>query len=44
MIDAIKADRDTKARLTINEDVAHESWVRAFKEPDLCDWLLSHSK
>jgi predicted peptidase len=44
MVEAIKDAGGTQARLTIYEDVGHSSWFRAFKEPDLYDWMLRQSK
>ncbi len=32
------------AKLTVYENVQHDSWVPAFANPEVYDWLLSHSK
>jgi predicted peptidase len=42
MIDAIKA-LGGNPKLTIYPDVQHDSWVRAYEDPALYEWLLSHS-
>lgn len=44
MINAIKEAGGTQAKLTIYEDVAHESWWRTFKEPDLFPWMLQQRR
>lgn len=31
-------------RLTIYPDVGHDSWVRAYNDPELYRWLLSHAR
>jgi pimeloyl-ACP methyl ester carboxylesterase len=43
MIDAIKAAGGSP-RLTIYPDVGHNSWVRAYNDPALFEWLRSHSR
>ncbi len=32
------------AKLTIYHDLAHDSWTRAYDDPDLYAWLLSHTR
>lgn len=44
IINTIKEAGGTQAKLTIYEDVAHESWWRAFKEPELYEWMLRQSR
>ncbi len=31
-------------RLTVYEDIAHASWKPAYKDPELYQWMMSHSK
>lgn len=31
-------------RLSLYKGVGHDSWTKAFSEPDLFDWIYSHSK
>ena len=41
MFDAIKAEGG-RVRLWLYQGLRHDSWTRAFNEPDLPRWLLSH--
>lgn len=43
MVEAVNSKGGT-ARMTIYAGVGHNSWVKAYNEPDLYNWLLSHSK
>lgn len=42
MVDALKK-ASADVRFTVYPEVKHESWERAFAEPDLLPWLFSHS-
>jgi predicted peptidase len=42
MVDALKK-AGADVRFTVYPDVKHESWEKAFAEPDLLPWLFSHS-
>lgn len=44
LINAIKEAGGKHAKLTIYEDVSHESWWRAFKEPELFPWMLRQKR
>ena len=41
MIDAVKAAGNEEAKLTIYPGVGHNSWINAYAEPELYEWLLS---
>lgn len=41
MVNAVNASGG-KAKLTVYEDVYHDSWNNAYANPELFDWLLSH--
>jgi hypothetical protein len=42
-VDALKkAGGDV--RFTVYPDVKHESWEKAFAEPELLPWLFSHER
>ncbi|MEX2309960.1 MAG: prolyl oligopeptidase family serine peptidase [Pirellulales bacterium] len=41
MVDAVRC-AGGDVRFTVYPDVAHNSWVRAYDNPDVYDWLLSH--
>jgi poly(3-hydroxybutyrate) depolymerase len=41
LFDAIKAEGG-RVRLWLYQGLHHDCWTRAFKEPDLARWLLSH--
>lgn len=43
MVDSVNKNGGD-AKLTIYEGVGHASWVNAFKEPELFEWLLSQKK
>lgn len=43
MVDALKKS-GADVRFTVYPDVKHESWEKAFAEPDLLPWLFSHSR
>jgi predicted peptidase len=42
IVDALKK-AGADVRFTVYPDVKHESWEKAFAEPDLLPWLFSHS-
>jgi hypothetical protein len=31
-------------KLTLYENVAHDSWNNVFKDPEYLEWIYSHSK
>lgn len=33
-----------KARITVYPGVGHDSWIKAYQEPELYNWLLSHTR
>ncbi len=41
--DALK-NRSADVRISLYENIGHESWTRAFEEPGLMSWLFSKSK
>lgn len=43
MVDAVNANGGD-ARLTVYTDCKHESWVNAYSDRSLFDWLLAHTK
>ncbi len=43
MIEALKKEGNEDARLTIYPGVGHDSWTRAYADPELYKWLLSKS-
>jgi dipeptidyl aminopeptidase/acylaminoacyl peptidase len=43
MVDALKK-AGADVRFTIYPDVKHESWEKAFAEPQLLPWLFSHKR
>lgn len=43
MVDAVRKCGG-EAKLTIYEDCEHASWNGAYAEPELLDWMLSHTK
>jgi predicted peptidase len=44
MINAIRSSGGIDVRYTEYPDVAHESWDRAYSDPDLPRWMLSKSR
>jgi dienelactone hydrolase len=44
MVNAIAQAGGTRIKFTLYPDVGHSSWYRAFKEPDIYDWMLSQVK
>ena len=43
MVKAIKA-RGGDAKLTVYPDTGHDSWTKTYKNKELYDWFLKHSK
>jgi predicted peptidase len=43
MVDAVRA-AGGDVRFTVYPDVAHDSWVAAYDDPAVYDWLLSHRR
>jgi predicted peptidase len=43
MVDAIERD-GAHARLTEYRGVGHNSWDRAYNDPELCEWMLAQRK
>jgi pimeloyl-ACP methyl ester carboxylesterase len=44
MVDAIKKAGGTKVKLTVYPGVGHNSWTKAYNDPEIYKWLLSHSR
>lgn len=44
IVNRIRESGGTQVKLTIYEDVKHQSWWRAFKEPELYEWMLGQSR
>jgi predicted peptidase len=44
MVDAIKKAGGKKIQLTIYEDVQHDSYKRAWKTPELVEWVFQQKK
>lgn len=43
LVEALKRHGNEQARLTVYEGVGHDSWTETYENPELYDWLLSHS-
>jgi predicted peptidase len=45
LIEKLRSQGDNDTRITLYEGVGHSgAWIRAYDDPKLCDWLLSHQK
>jgi predicted peptidase len=44
MIDAVKAIGNEEAKLTVYPGVGHNSWLKAYEDPELYAWLLRHKR
>lgn len=44
MVQALQSMGDTDVKFTRYPGVGHDSWTRAYDDPDLIPWLLSHRK
>jgi predicted peptidase len=44
MFDAMRACGATEVGLTLYPDANHNSWERTYANPDVYDWLLSHTR
>jgi len=44
MVDALKKAGDREVKFTHYPKVGHDSWVKAYDDPELYQWLLSHKR
>ena len=44
MVDALKAAGAKEVEFTVYPGVGHDSWVKAYNDPKLYEWLLSHKR
>jgi len=44
MVDILKKVGASDVKLTVYPDTGHDSWVEAYKNPELYQWLLSHER
>jgi predicted peptidase len=44
MVEALKKAGDTDVKFTRYPGVGHDSWVKAYDDPQLYEWLLSHKR
>lgn len=44
MVDALKRAGAQDVKLTIYPDAGHDSWVEAYNNPELYEWMLKHSR
>ena len=44
MVDALKNAGDPEVKFTRYPGVGHDSWVKAYDDPELYEWLLSHKR
>ena len=44
MVDALKKAGDPEVKFTRYPGVGHDSWVKAYNDPELYEWLLSHKR
>lgn len=44
MVDAFKKIGCAEVQLTVYPETGHDSWVQAYNDPKLYDWLLAHSR
>jgi len=44
MIEAFKRLGNSKVKLTVYPDAAHDSWTETYTDPKLYDWLLQHER
>jgi predicted peptidase len=44
MVDAVKAAGSTKVKLTIYPEAGHDSWTKAYDDPELYKWLLAQKR
>jgi predicted peptidase len=44
MVDALKKVGASDVKLTVYPDAGHDSWIEAYKNPELYDWLLKHER
>ena len=44
MVNAIKKQGGTKIKLTMCKDVKHNSYAKAWREPELIDWVFKQKK
>jgi predicted peptidase len=44
MVDALKKGGVPDVKLTVYPEAGHDSWTETYKNPELYDWLLKHSR
>ncbi len=44
LVDELKRQGNTQAKITIYPDVGHNCWSEAYKPATLYEWLLSHQR
>ena len=44
MVDAVKTAGGKKIKLTLYGGVGHNSWTKAYNDPEIYKWLLSHKR
>jgi len=44
MVDALKKAGVEDVKLTIYPDTGHDSWVEAYNDPELYEWMLKHQR
>ena len=44
MVDAVKKTGNPEVKFTHYPKVGHDSWVKAYDDPELYEWLLSHKR
>jgi predicted peptidase len=44
MVDLLKNGGVTDVKLTVYPEAGHDSWTKAYNNPELYDWLLRHSR
>jgi hypothetical protein len=44
MVDALKQAGAKQVEFTVYPGVGHDSWVKAYNDPKLYEWFLSHKR
>ena len=44
MVDAIKTAGGKNIKLTLYRGVGHNSWTKAYNNPEIYKWFLSHKR
>jgi predicted peptidase len=44
MIDLLKKTGVKDVKLTVYPEAGHDSWTETYRNPELYEWLLSHSR